>query len=274
MGGSTKVPIPKEPNLGQDISKYVNEYGQALPGVIGFESRDRPEFGKLNLADISQYATGLQALQGQMTGTAQQQLTGAQGQSLAGMTGLTGAARGLMQAMSPGQAEMVRQSELAAQQAYGRAGTLSPDQLRQSTQQARESAAQMGRAGGNADISAQILNREQMLGMRRSEAAQAGQQAFGLGQSMYQQPIMSLLGSTPQAYNAGQQFTQYGMSMLGQSTPQLINPDTGANLAAAYRRDVLGAQSAQAGANAASQAGTMGAIGSLGGAAIVGGVLI
>ena len=64
------------------------------------------------------------------------------------------------------------------------------------------------------------------------------------------------------------------MGLLGQSTPQMINPDTGANLAAAYRRDVLNAQSAQAQANASSRAGTMGMVGSIGGAAVVSAALI
>jgi hypothetical protein len=262
MGGSTSVAIPKEPNIGQDISKYVTGYGQALPAVLSLEAQYRPEFGKLNLADMGQYTTGLQAIQDQATRTAQGQLTSSKAGELASMTGLAGAGRNFLDTLSPEQAAMTRQATMAAQQAYGRSGTLSPDQMRSSTQQARESAGQSGRVGGNADVASQILNREQMLGARRAEAAQAGQQAFGMGQSMYQAPLMALLGAPSQAYNAGQQFTQYGMGLLGQSTPQMINPDTGANLAAAYRRDVLGAKSAQAQANASRSAGMMGGIGS------------
>jgi len=276
MGGGTSVPTPKEPNIGQDISKYVTGYGQALPGVLSLEGQYRPEFGKLNLADMGQYTTGLQSIQNQATQAAQGQLTSSKAGELASMTGLVGAGRGFLDTMSPEMAAMVRQSTQAATQAYGRAGTLAPDQMRESTQQARESAAASGRVGGNADIASQILNREQMLGARRAEAAQAGQQAFGMGQSMYQAPLMALLGAPSQAYGAGQQFTQYGMGLLGQSTPQMINPDTGANLAAAYRRDVLGAQSAQAQADASSRAGTMGMIGSTIGAAgaVTGAILI
>jgi len=276
MGGGTSVPTPKEPNIGQDISKYVTGYGQALPGVLSLEGQYRPEFGKLNLADMGQYTTGLQSIQDQATRTAQGQLTSSKAGELASMTGLTGAGRSFLDTLSPEQAAMVRQSTQAATQAYGRAGTLSPDQLRSSQQQARESAMSAGRVGGNAGVASEILNREQMLGARRAEAAQAGQQAFGMGQSMYQAPLMALLGAPSQAYGAGQQFTQYGMGLLGQSTPQMINPDTGANLAAAYRRDVLGAQSAQAQADASSRAGTMGMIGSTIGAAgaVTGAILI
>jgi hypothetical protein len=178
--------------------------------------------------------------------------------------------------LSPEQAAMTRQATLAAQQAYGRSGTLTADQMRSATQQARESAAQSGRVGGNADIASQILNREQMLGARRAEASQAGQQAYGLNQSMYQAPLMALLGAPAQSYNSAQQFTGYGMGMLGQNTPQLVNPDTGINLAAAYRKDLVGAQAAQAQANASSRAGTMGIIGSTIGAAgtVTGAILI
>jgi len=268
MGGSVSVPKPKEMDYAKEGAKWLNAQGPLLGQTAGLEAQYRPEFAKINLADMGQYATGLQAIQDQATRTAQNQLTSSKAGEISSMTSLTGAGRNLFDTLSPEMAAMVRQSTQAATQAYGRAGTLAPDQMRESTQQARESAAASGRVGGNADIASQILNREQMLGARRAEAAQAGQQAFGMGQSMYQAPLMALLGAPSQAYNAGQQFTQYGMGLLGQSTPQMINPDTGANLAAAYRRDVLNAQSAQAQANASSRAGTMGMIGSIGGAAI------
>ena len=74
MGGSSKVAKPKEPDIGQDISKYVSGYGQALPSVLSLEQQYRPEFGKANIADIGQYQQGIQALQSGATQTAQQQL--------------------------------------------------------------------------------------------------------------------------------------------------------------------------------------------------------
>jgi hypothetical protein len=91
---------------------------------------------------------------------------------------------------------------------------------------------------------------------------------------MYQAPMMARLGAPSQAYGAGQQFTQYGMGMLGQSTPQLIDPATGINLAAAHSKNLLAAQSAQAQASASQSSGKSAMIGSLGGAAVVGAVLI
>jgi len=269
-GGSTRVPKLAEMDYAKEGGKFLSDLPALMQQSLGIEKEFRPEFAKQNLADISQYTRGLQRIQGQAAQSAQGQLSAAKARELASMTALTGAGRQFLQGVSPEQDAMLRQATQAAQQAYSMSGTLSPDQMRSSTQQARESAAASGRVGGNADISAQILNREQMLGARRGEAAQAGQMAFGMGQSMYQAPLMALLGAPSQAYGAGQQFSQYGMGMLGQSTPQLVDPTTGINLAAAYRKDKVAAQSAQAQANAAQGAGTMGAIGSaLGSAASV-----
>ena len=263
MGGSTKVPMPKEMDYGKEGAKYLNSLGPLLSQTLGLENQYRSGFGAANIADMGQYTTGLQGIQGQAAQTAQGQLTSSKAGEIAAMTSLTGAGRSFLQGVSPEQDAMLRQATQAAQQAYARSGTLTGEQLRSSTQQARESAAASGRVGGNADIASQILNREQMLGTRRAEAAQLGQQAYGMGQSMYQAPLMALLGAPSQAYNAGQQFTQYGMGLLGQSTPQLVNPDTGINLAAAYRKDLLAAKAAQAQANATKSAGTMSMIGNI-----------
>lgn len=274
MGGKAKkVPMPQEMDYAKEGGKYLTGMDPLIGQTIDLEGKYRPEFAKLNLADMGQYTTGLQDIQSRATQEAQNQLTSSKAGELASMTSLTGAGRSFLQGLSPEMDAMMRQSTQAANQAYSMSGTLTGDQLRSSTQQARESAAASGRIGGNADIASQILNREQMLSARRGEAAMAGQSAFGMGQSMYQAPMMALLGAPSQAYGAGQQFTQYGMGMLGQSTPQLVNPDTGINLAAAYRKDLLGAQSAQAQASASQRAGTMGAIGSIAGAG-VGAVLI
>lgn len=255
-------------------AKYLTAMGPLIGQTQALEAQYRPGFAEINLADMGQYTTGLQDIQSRATQEAQNQLTSSKAGELASMTSLTGAGRGFLQGLSPEMDAMMRQSTQAANQAYSMSGTLTGDQLRSSTQQARESAAASGRIGGNADIASQILNREQMLSARRGEAAMAGQAAFGMGQSMYQAPMMALLGAPSQAYNAGQQFTQYGMGLLGQSTPQLINPDTGINLAAAYRKDLLGAQAAQAQASASGRAGTMGAVGSLAGAGVVAAALV
>ena len=262
MGGSTKVPTPKEPNIGKDISKYVKGYGEALPSVLGLEQQYRPQFGALNLADIGQYQQGLQALQGGATATAQEQLGAARGAEFAGMTGQAGQVRGLLGAISPESQRMMELQNLQAEQAYASSQGLSPQEQRSATQTARESYGAAGRLGGNLGIVGEAMGRESVLAQKRQEAAGRIGQAYGTSQQFYS-PALSLLGGTPTSYGAGQQFTQYGMGMLGQSTPQMINPDTGANLAAAYRRDVLGAQSAQAQARATEKAGMMSMFGNI-----------
>lgn len=267
FGGGTQIKKPKEPNIGEDITKYVKGYGKALPSVLALEQQYRPQFGIANLADIGQYQQGLQALQGGATATAQEQLGAARGAEFAGMTGQAGQVRGLLGAISPESQRMMELQNLQAEQAYASSQGLSPQEQRSATQTARESYGAAGRLGGNLGIVGEAMGREGVLAQKRQEAAGRIGQAYGTSQQFYS-PALSLLGGTPTSYGAGQQFMNAGMGMLGQSTPQMINPDTGANLAAAYRRDVLGAQSAQAQANAARSAGMMSGIGAIGGAAV------
>lgn len=273
MGGSTKVPTPKRMDIGQAGSSYLNAEGPLIGQTAKLEAQYRPQFGQLNLADMGQYTTGLQDIQGKATQTAQGQLTSAKAGEIASMQGLSDSGRTFLQKLSPEMARLTEQSTAAANDAYGRAGTLSPEQMRLATQQADEAASGSGRIGGNADIASQILNREGALSARRAEAAQAGSQAYAMNQNMYQAPLMSMLGSPAQSYGAGQYYTNQGMSLLGKSTPQLINPDTGINIESAYQKNVLGAQSAQAQANASSNAGMFSAVGSLGGAGMMAGKL-
>ena len=250
-------------NYATEGTRYLDAQQAILDKTIGLESQFRPQFGAQNLADIGQYSAGLQEILGQSTRTAQDQLAASKAAEIESMTSLTGKTRSFLDSISPEQSAMVRQATDAANRAYSMSGTLTPDQMRSSTQFARESAGQAGRVGGNADISAQILNREQMLGARRAEAAGAGQQAYGLAQSMYQQPTLNLLGQPSQAYNAGQQANVYGMGLLGQSTPQMINPDTGINLGMAERQDANALRMAKLQADAAKKAGKSAMVGNI-----------
>ena len=261
-------------NYATEGTRYLDAQQAILDKTIGLESQFRPQFGAQNLADIGQYSAGLQDILGQSTRTAQDQLAASKAAEIESMTSLTGKTRSFLDSISPEQSAMVRQATQAANRAYSMSGTLTPDQMRSSTQFARESAGQAGRVGGNADISAQILNREQMLGARRAEAAGAGQQAYGLAQSMYQQPTLNLLGQPSQAYNAGQQANVYGMGLLGQSTPQMINPDTGINLAMAERQDANAKRNAEMQAGATKSAGKSAMVGSMAGAGVAIGVAL
>jgi len=265
MGKKAKAPTPAPmtaQSMGSDISNYVGGYGQALPSVMGLEQQYRPQFGALNLADIGQYQQGLQALQGTATATAQQQLQAARGAEFAGMGEQAGQVRGLLGAISPESQRMMELQNLQAEQAYASSQGLSPQERRTAEQGARESYGAAGRLGGNLGIVGEAMGRENILSQKRQEAAGRIGQAYGTSQQFYS-PALSLLGGTPTSYSAGQQFMNAGMGMLGSSTPQMINPDTGANLAAAYRRDVLGAQSANAQASASRSAGLMSAGGAI-----------
>ena len=276
MGSSSSVKVrePEEPDIGQDIKKYVKGYGKALPSVIALEQQYRPEFGKLNLADIGQYQQGLQALQGGATATAQDQLSAARGAEFTGMTGQAGQVRGLLGAISPESQRMMELQNLQAEQAYASSQGLSPQEERLAKMSARETYGAAGRLGGNLGIVGEAMSRESFKTSKRQEAAGRIGQAYETSQQFYS-PALGLLAGTPTSYGAGQQFVNAGMGMLGQSTPQMFNPDMGLNLQAAYRKDVLGAQSAQAQANAARSAGMMSGIGAIGGGvAAAGGMIV
>jgi hypothetical protein len=234
---------------------------------LALEQQYRPQFGAQNLADIGQYQMGLQALQGTATQTAQGQLQAARGAEFAGMGAQTEQVRGLLGGISPEAKRMMELQNLQAEQAYASSQGLSAQEQRLAQQGARQSYSAAGRLGGNLGIVGEAMGRENVLSQKRQEAAGRIGQAYETSQQFYS-PALGLLAGTPAAYGMGQQFTEYGRGMLGRSTPGLINPDAGLNLAAAGRRDVLQAQSAQAQANAASSAGMMGGIGgALGGIA-------
>ena len=276
MGGSTKVPKPApitQESIGKDISMGAGGYKQALPSIVDLEKLGRPQFGELNLADIGQYQQGLQALQGGATATAQEQLGAARGAEFAGMTGQAGQVRGLLGAISPESQRMMELQNLQAEQAYASSQGLSPQEERLAKMSARETYGAAGRLGGNLGIVGEAMSRESFKTSKRQEAAGRIGQAYETSQQFYS-PALGLLAGTPTSYGAGQQFVNAGMGMLGQSTPQMFNPDMGLNLQAAYRKDVLGAQSAQAQANAARSAGMMSGIGSaVGGIAAAGGAI-
>ena len=261
-----KAPTPIKPDIAGGIIDYVGGYDKALPIVLASERKNRPEFADLNLADISQYQQGLQALQGGATATAQEQLSAARGAEFAGMTGQAGQVRGLLGTISPESQRMMELQNLQAEQAYASSQGLSPQEQRAATQTARESYSAAGRLGGNLNIVGEAMGREGVLAQKRQEAAGRIGQAYGTSQQFYS-PALSLLGSVPTSYGAGQQFTQYGIGMLGQSTPQMINPDTGVNIQSAYAQNVNNANIANAQARASSKSGMYGAIGQVAGAA-------
>ena len=300
MGKKPKAVAPPKVDYGADIRAGLTAYQQSLPSILAFEQQYRPQFTRLN----------------------QEQMDLARSLEFAGMGRNVGTVRGLLQSLSPeqareveaagGLAEQARQMQAgyqdtatpiaqkameqygglsalqtqAAQEAYGRSGRLSPEQLRSSQQAAREAAAASGRVGGNAAISAEVMNREQALAQRRAEAAQysgiAQQGAMGLAglsQDIENQRLArqsgllsqaSSLGT--QAYNLGQNFYSPGLGLLGgtpvsaqQVGPQLFSPDAFLNLGAANRQNQLSAAQANAQAKATQRAAMFNAIGEIGG---------
>lgn len=138
----------------------------------------------------------------------------------------------------------------AAEDAYSRSKQLSPEQLRESQQMARESFASRGMLGSTGSVAAEILNREASMASRRAEAAGMGQlaqqgqqglvglssgyesdrlarqqqmrnQAMGLSQAALGTQ-QSVRGEARQAtgdlYDAGQYYSQYGLPLLTQQT--------------------------------------------------------
>jgi hypothetical protein len=290
-----KVKAPKV-DYGADIRAGLTAYQQSLPSILEFEQQYRPQFTRLNQEQIDLARSLELASMGRNVGTVRgllQSLSPEQAREVEAAGGLAEQAR-QMQAGYQDTATPIAQKAMeqygglsalqtqAAQEAYGRSGRLSPEQLRSSQQAAREAAAASGRVGGNAAISAEVMNREQALAQRRAEAAQYGgiaQQGAmglaGLSQDIENQRLArqsgllsqaSSLGT--QAYNLGQNFYSPGLGLLGgtpvsaqQVGPQLFSPDAFLNLGAANRQNILSADAATQQARASYSSGLFSGLG-------------
>ncbi len=272
MGSAPKVKAPKM-NIAKDIQQYVSGMSQSLPQILSQEQQFRPQFQGLNLSDIQSFLSGSGGQQGLfgLSNLAAQQagmgLGEARGAELGQMTGQTGLARGLMQALSPEQAGIVQQFGDEAQRSLAASQRISPEEQRAYQQTAREGASAAGRLGGNAAIASEIMGREDMFARKRAEAAQAGQNVYNAAQGFYTQPGLSLLSAAPLAYQQGQQFINTGLGAIGAGTPQLFDTSVGLNLGAAQRSNQLAAAAANAQAKAAQNAAIIGAIGNIAGSA-------
>lgn len=270
---SKKVKAPKM-DIGKDISQYVSGVSKSLPGIISFEQQYRPQFQGLNLGDISAFLQGtggqqgLFGLGGQAAQATGQTLGEARAAELGQMTGQAGATRSLFGALSPEAAAQVQRASDEASRAYQSAQSLTPQEQRMATQQAREAFGARGMLDSNAAVGAEVLSRENVLAQKRQEAAQRGAEAFGYGTSFYSQPGLAALSSVPLSYQTGQQQLQLGLGAIGAGTPQLYNIDTALNLGAAQRANQLQASIANAQASASRSAGIMSGLGSLGGSVL------
>lgn len=271
MGSKPKSISAPTADYAADIGKFVTAYGAALPKVLEFEKKFRPEFQALNLQDISNFLggvggqEGLFGLSSMATQEAGQQLSAAREAELGSMAGQAPLTRGVMEGLSPEQAAVVGGFAQEAQRAQAAAQGVSPEQQRMYQQQAREAAQASGRVGGNAAVASEIMGREQMMAQKRAEAIGAGQNLFSAAGQFYTQPGLALLSQQPLSYQTGQGMIGLGMGGIKQGTPGLINPDVGLNLGAAERQNLLQAQAATQQARASYSSGLFGGLGALGG---------
>jgi hypothetical protein len=273
MGGSSpKIKAPKA-DYGSDITSLLNPLSQQIGNIAQFEGQNRPAFGNLNLGDIQTFfqgggnQQGILGLGGQAYETGVGQQLAAQQQQLAGQQGQVQGLRQLQAGLSPEAAMATQQASDAARTAYAASLGVTPEEQRMAQQAAREAAQSSGRLGDNSTVAAEVLGRSDIMARKRAEAAQAGNQAFQLGQSFYQQPGLQALYSTPAGMQIGQNYLNYGVQSIGQSTPQLFDVGQALNLGAAQRQNQLSAAQANAQAKAQNKASTMGLIGTIAGVA-------
>ena len=284
----TPPPAPTGVNAGQSMLEYQQQFGnQELQGLTyGLEQQYRPKYAALNLADIAQYQQGGLNLLGQGTqqlGAIEQQALAQQRAADVAAIGQYGA--GVTQAMrqaDPYAAAIAEQQQQLAQQLYGQAQGLTPEQRRLAEQQARGAGMARGRIGDQSSIAAEILGREGSLAAKRQEAMGAGQLAQAYNQQ-FSSPLMSILGrpSSAMQYAQGQQGLAY--QQAGQPVgPRFSDPNAGLNLAlqnqsnlSNYNASIYGAQAGLAGAQAQARGamigGALSGLGSLAAAPMTGG---
>lgn len=208
----------------QLMAQMFGQTGQFLGGVNG-----QPGFQEL------QRTTGLQA---------GQTLADLRAAELGQQTGQTGLTRGLMEALSPEQAAVVRSSAQEAERARLSAQGVTPEEQRMYQQTAREAAQASGRLGGNQAIASEIMGRENVMAAKRAEAAQAGQRAYAQAGEFYTNPGLAALRSPSLSYTAGQQDLRTALTLGPESSG-----DFDYNMPLNFAQQFAGAQNQQNQAN-------------------------
>lgn len=273
--GSPDTPPPPQNNPGKDLLKYVEGLNQALPSLASLESQYRPEFGALNLGDISTSLfgtggrTGMIGLGGQATEAAQQQLTAARAGEIGSATGQAGSVLGLLGAVDPVSQRMAQQAGTLADERFAAANNLNFQEKRMADQAARESFAARGRLNDNASVAAEILGREEVLSGKRQEAMQYGAQASQLSQQ-FTSPALGILMGAPASTALGSDYLNAGRQSVGAATPQLIDTGAGITLGqqaagnlAAWQQNAAAANNAQSAQNTQLASSALGAISSI-----------
>jgi len=216
-----KVPKPVDPLdiAGEQSGKLLGYYGAEVPKWLQLQEDLGPQFMAQMFRQTGQFLggvggqPGLEALQlstGQRAGETLGQLRAGE---IGQMTGQTGLARGLMEAMSPEQAAVVQGFASEAERARASAQGVTPEERRGYEQQSREGFQAAGRLGGNRSIVSEAMGREDVMARKRTEAAQAGGRAYDAARGFYTIPGLELLGQSPLSYQTGQQ--TLGMALTG-----------------------------------------------------------
>lgn len=211
MGKSPKVPKPEDP-LGLaagESGKLLSYYGSEVPKFLQLQELLGPQFMGQMFDQTGQFLGGVDGqpgFQGLLRTTAQESgrtLGDLRADELGQMTGQAGLTRGLMDAISPEQAAVVRGFATEAERARAAAQGVTPQERRAYEQQSRESFQAAGRLGGNQSIVDEAMQRENVLAGKRAEAARAGAASYDAAQGFYTEPGLQSLRSAPLSYGEG-----------------------------------------------------------------------
>jgi hypothetical protein len=290
MGKSTKIeqPAPVDPGkamgeylFGQDFSSFQGVTDPRLQErIIGAEEQFRPRYAELELQDIQTFARGTDEQAGvfDLLEESGRRAAAIQRESLAeqraeDVAALEELSPQVVEAYRAADPQSARLADLAAQQAETAfaeaAGPIGFEAQRQIDQSV------LGRLGGTAATQTgraaleAALGREQFVQGRRRQAAELGGGAFQQSRAIAGDLGAAILGRPSQSLALGGQLLGQSQQLAaGPMGPQLFDPNVGINLAMQQRAQNIELAGAQAQANAARGAGTMGAIGSIGGALI------
>ena len=240
--------------------------------MLDVERVMRPEYAKLNLADLETYMGGVLGLQSRAARQAgeleREQLAKQREADIAAVEGMGARATAAARAADPYSARLAELSLQAAEKAFSRAERLSPEDLRLSQQAARTAGLARGRIGDQSSVAAEILNREDAMARRRAEAGQYGQLAFGMNKAMAADPLQYILGRSTGALGYGAQQQGFTQQLGGQPIgPRAVDYNAALNLAmqnqanlGRYQTAIYGSQAQAAGAQAAARGQMLGGL--------------
>ena len=278
----TPPPAPTPIDAGQSALAYTKSMAdpELQKLLYDTEATYRPKYAALNLADLQTYQTGVLGLQTEATrqsAALERETLAAQRAADIGAVEQYGSrATAALRAADPYSTKMAELQQKQAEQLYGAAQGVTPEQQRLAQQQARAAGLARGRVGDQSSIAAELLGREDVLARKRAEAAQMGQLSFGMNRAISADPFQAILGRQSGAMQYGAQQQSFGQQLGAQPVgPRYLDPNAGINLAMQnqanlgnYNTSIYGAQTQAAASSAASKNALIGAaLGGLGAAA-------